>query len=100
MSVFIMKDVYLCLFWQLAYEFVELSWQHILPHFRECWFDHVLCDVLLSNVPAIFIGLFIARKLNVQLFDFFGRNGKKSVLEWSVWHCHHKFAIMAQISII
>ena len=38
---------------------IELSWQHILPHFRECWWDHVLLDVLASNTPAIFLGEFI-----------------------------------------
>jgi hypothetical protein len=36
--------------------FIELSWQHVLPHFRECWWDHILVDLLLSNTPAIYIG--------------------------------------------
>ena len=35
---------------------VELSLQHILPHFRECWWDHVFLDVLFSNTIAIEIG--------------------------------------------
>jgi len=67
----IVRDAYVLHFWSILDEILgkkwilivfkeffqkELSWQHILPHFRECWWDHVILDVLASNTPAIFFG--------------------------------------------
>jgi phosphatidylserine synthase 2 len=59
LSSFVIRDFYLLHFWQILDEFIELSFQHILPHFRECWWDHIFCDILLSNVPAITLGLYL-----------------------------------------
>ena len=72
-------------------EIVELSVQHILPHFRECWWDHIFCDILLSNIPAITAGMFCVRMLGVREYDWLGRSGKESVWDWKFLHCHKKF---------
>jgi hypothetical protein len=56
-------------------EVIELSWQHILPHFRECWWDHLGCDILLSNIPAITFGLWLQRRLGLIPYDFWGKEG-------------------------
>jgi phosphatidylserine synthase 2 len=55
-AAFIVRDAYVLHFWSVFDEIIELSWQHKLPHFRECWWDHVLLDVLASNTPAIIVG--------------------------------------------
>ena len=75
-------------------EVVELSVQHILPHFRECWWDHLLMDILLSNIPAITAGLWALRKLGIREYDFLGRNGKESIWEWEMFHCHKRFGVI------
>jgi phosphatidylserine synthase 2 len=56
-----------------------------MPHFRECWWDHVLMDITLSNTPAIAIGLFLVRKLGIEEYDWLGRKGKKSIMDWGIW---------------
>ena len=71
--------------------YLELSWQHILPHFRECWWDHALLDVLLSNTPSIFFGLWVARKLGLQEYDWLGRKGKKSFKDWDIFQWYFLF---------
>jgi len=70
--------VVMCI-WSVLIELLELSWQHVLPHFRECWWDHVLMDMLLSNLPATLLALFIIKVTNLEYYDFFGKEGKKSV---------------------
>ena len=61
LATFICRDKYILLYWQLFDEIIELSAQHILPHFRECWWDHIFVDMLFSNIPAIFIGLVLLK---------------------------------------
>jgi phosphatidylserine synthase 2 len=44
--------------WSVLIEITELSWQHKLPHFRECWWDHILGDMLSSNNIGIILGIY------------------------------------------
>jgi len=88
---FIFRDALMLHTVSILHEILELTWQHILPHFRECWWDHVLIDVLLSNTPAIIFGLWFQRYMNVKQYDFMGRKGKKSIFDWEIWRCHRRF---------
>jgi phosphatidylserine synthase 2 len=65
-----------------------------MPHFRECWWDHVFCDILLSNIPAIMFGMWLLRKLGIREYDWLGRKGKESIWDWQVLHCHKKFGAL------
>ena len=87
------RDAYILHFWQVFDEVVELSLQHILPHFRECWWDHILIDITLSNIPAIICGMAIVRYFNIREYDWLGRKGKDSWKDWGVFHCHKKFGV-------
>ena len=87
----VIRDTYILHFWQLMDEVVELSVQHILPHFRECWWDHIFCDILLSNIPAITAGMFFVRWAGIREYDWLGRKGKESFWDWEFLHCHKKF---------
>lgn len=81
LASFLVRDAWILNFWSILDEIIELSWQHKLPHFRECWWDHVFLDVLLSNTVAIFVGMWIIRKLGFQEYDWLGRKNN-----WSVFH--------------
>lgn len=63
----------------------ELSFQHILPHFRECWWDHVILDVICTNSVAITLGMLIVKFSSMKEYDWLGRRGKKFT-EWEIWH--------------
>ena len=56
-AALILRDVWLLNLWSILDELLELSWEHILPHFRECWWDHIILDVLIGNTPSIFLGI-------------------------------------------
>lgn len=60
-AALILRDSYLLHFWSILDEIIELSVQHILPHFRECWWDHIFLDVLASNTIAIIAGMYFIR---------------------------------------
>ena len=64
----LIRDAWILNTWQIWDEIIELSWQHLLPHFRECWWDHVILDVLIGNTVFIFLG---ARKIEF-IFRFMG----------------------------
>ena len=79
LSSFVIRDFYILHFKQVLDEVIELSWQHILPHFRECWWDHLLMDITLSNIPAITFGLYIINKTGLIKYDYFGKEGRDSI---------------------
>jgi phosphatidylserine synthase 2 len=87
----ILRDAWILNLWSVYDELIEISWQHILPHFRECWWDHVFLDVLLSNTVFIFLGLFVLKLFRVELYDWLGRTGKSSPLQWEIWTKYHNY---------
>lgn len=44
------------LFLSIFFEFFELTFRHWLPNFNECWWDHVILDLLLCNGIGMLIG--------------------------------------------
>ena len=86
LASFVLRDVPIVWLWSILTEIMELTWQHIMPHFRECWWDHLIMDILLSNTPAIIVGVWCVRKFGIEEYDWMGRKGKKSIKEWEIFH--------------
>lgn len=100
-AAIILRDAYLLHFWSVLDEILELSAQYKLPHFRECWWDHVFHDVLITNTPGIILGLKFVEIVGLQQYDWLGRRGKKRISEWEVFNCHFRFrAIFEALFII
>ncbi len=91
---FMIRNRFLLHSWGLMDELVELSWQHVLPHFRECWWDHVFIDVLFSNTVGIELALWVIRITGMNMYDWLGTTGKKSWREWQVFNCHRHFGFL------
>jgi phosphatidylserine synthase 2 len=72
LMTFMIRDPLICHMWSIGDELLELSWQHILPHFRECWWDHILMDVILSNTPAIMLSLWVQKKIGLLRYNYWG----------------------------
>lgn len=64
---------------------LELTFKDFIPIFAECWWDQLICDVLLTNIPGMIVAMYIIRKTGLEEFDFFGRKGAKSIREWKIW---------------
>lgn len=48
----------------IAFEFMEITFQHWLPNFNECWWDSWILDVAVCNCIGIYAGMW-----TVRLFD-------------------------------
>jgi len=36
-----------------------------MPHLRECWWDHIIFDMGLSNTPGILLGMGMIKLMSV-----------------------------------
>ena len=87
----VLRDAVWLHVWHIVDELLELSFQHILPHFRECWWDHIFHDVLLMNIPGVVIGTWFVKWMGWEEYDTLGRKGSNGFLTWKMWHCHRRF---------
>jgi len=46
--------------------FSQVSLQHLLPNFQECWFDHLFMDVFGANLIGCVIGMKLCEKLGLR----------------------------------
>ena len=57
-----------------------------MPIYSECWWDSVFVDVLFSNIPGMVIAQVLIHYFKFEKFDWFGREGAKSILGWDIWY--------------
>ena len=54
----------------VGFELIEVSFQHVLPNFAECWWDHVLADVLICNAGGTVLGMLTLRWVNAKTYSW------------------------------
>lgn len=86
----LIRDYWVMHFWSILTELVELLFGEVIPPLAECWWDQIICDMLLTNLPGMMIGMFMIRKFKWQEFDWLGRWGKSSIREWDIWTNHKR----------
>nr|ACH61779.1 phosphatidylserine synthase [Leishmania amazonensis] len=52
----------------LGFEVVEVTFQHVLPNFSECWWDHIVLDVVICNAGGMLVGMWLLRQLNAKQY--------------------------------
>ncbi len=70
------------LLWTLSigFELMELTFQHLLPNFNECWWDSWILDVLLCNWAGIFAGMQTVRWFGSREYNWSGGQHLVSIL--------------------
>lgn len=86
----LIRDYWVMHFWSILTELVELLFGEVIPPLAECWWDQIICDVLLTNIPGMIVGMWIIRRYGWQEFDWLGRKGAASFHEWGIWRNHKK----------
>lgn len=86
----LIRDYYVMHMWSFGTELIELLLGKVIPPLAECWWDQLLCDVAFTNIPGMIIGMWIIRKVGWEEFDWLGRRGAKSILEWDFWTNHKR----------
>jgi len=69
-KMIIIRDVRLCWFLSIFFEFLEISFKHQLPNFSECWWDSLFYDVLLCNGGGIYLGYLTCRLFEIKQYHW------------------------------
>jgi len=72
----LIRDASLCWILSILFEFWELTFEHMLPNFKECWWDHIILDILVCNGLGIWLGLKTCRYLQMKEYDWTGLFGR------------------------
>lgn len=64
------RDVYICWASSILFEILELSLQHMLPNFAECWWDHIILDVFGANFIGIVLGGLTIKYFEMSTYDW------------------------------
>ncbi|XP_002128264.2 phosphatidylserine synthase 2 [Ciona intestinalis] len=68
----ILRDFWLTTLLSFAFELLEYTFEHQLPNFSECWWDHWVLDFLLCNGLGVFLGLKYVRYLSIKEYKWHG----------------------------
>eukprot|EP00736_Rhodelphis_marinus_P008984 Rmarinus@m.23948 len=105
------------LLWILSvfWEVLEITWQHLLPNFKECWWDHWILDVGVCNFLGMWLGMYTCSYLSRRQYNWTGvkeiptmRGKLKRVAEqftpfsWAsyTWAAFHSYKRMLQVIFI
>ncbi|KAG6446206.1 hypothetical protein O3G_MSEX004369 [Manduca sexta] len=60
------------LLWAISimWEITEIAFAHLLPNFKECWWDSLILDVLICNGLGIWCGLKICKALEMREYKW------------------------------
>ena len=50
--------------------FLQIFFAHLLPNFKECWWDAILLDILICNGLGIHVGLYLCKKLEMRTYHW------------------------------
>ncbi|KAJ3018376.1 UNVERIFIED_CONTAM: hypothetical protein HDU68_011195 [Siphonaria sp. JEL0065] len=66
----VLRDPYICWILSIMFEFLEYSLEHQLPNFAECWWDHWILDVLITNWLGIYLGMKTCEYFAIKVCPF------------------------------
>jgi phosphatidylserine synthase 2 len=72
----LLRDPFLCWILSILFEVWEYTFEHMLPNFAECWWDHLILDILVCNWLGIWLGLKTSKYLEQKKFDWAGYKAK------------------------
>lgn len=70
MKAMLVRHYGICWTISVTWEITEVAFAHLLPNFKECWWDALILDVLLCNGFGIFFGMLICNKLEMRSYKW------------------------------
>ncbi|EGF82974.1 hypothetical protein BATDEDRAFT_84504 [Batrachochytrium dendrobatidis JAM81] len=68
----VLRDYWLCWIVSIMFEVMEYSLEHHLPNFAECWWDHWVLDVLITNWIGTYFGMKACEYFEVKHYSWRG----------------------------
>ncbi|KNC47161.1 phosphatidylserine synthase [Thecamonas trahens ATCC 50062] len=78
-KMLMLRDFTLCWVLSIFFEILEYSFEHMLPNFGECWWDHFILDVLVCNLLGMVVGFWLVRYLEMKEYNWTGIGAIPSV---------------------
>uniref|UniRef100_F6Q6W6 Phosphatidylserine synthase n=2 Tax=Ciona intestinalis TaxID=7719 RepID=F6Q6W6_CIOIN len=66
------RDVWLTNILSFTFELLEYTFEHQLPNFSECWWDHWVMDFIVCNGLGIYLGLQCLNYLSLKEYRWYG----------------------------
>uniref|UniRef100_A0A023GKI8 Phosphatidylserine synthase n=1 Tax=Amblyomma triste TaxID=251400 RepID=A0A023GKI8_AMBTT len=70
MKAMLVRHYGICWAISVTWEITEMAFAHLLPNFKECWWDAIVLDVLLCNGLGIWFGMWICEKLEMRTYKW------------------------------
>lgn len=64
----------------ITFELLELTFQHLLPNFNECWWDSWILDVAICNFIGILTGMWTVRYFHGKEYNWRGISQQPTLL--------------------
>jgi len=82
----LLRDYWLCWILSVSFEILEISLEHLLPNFAECWWDHLIVDIFLCNYIGFWLGLKVCNYFQMKPYNWIIRfvGPDVEVYKWEV----------------
>lgn len=61
-KMLIVRNVKICFLQSILFEILEITFRHWLNNFWECWWDHIILDLILCNSGGILAGWWLIHR--------------------------------------
>jgi phosphatidylserine synthase 2 len=79
-KMLVVRNFKFAMFLSIFFECLELTFRHWLPNFHECWWDHVLLDIIICNTGGIIAGHYFIKYFRVKRFKWTASTANKQNL--------------------
>eukprot|EP00998_Keelungia_sp_KM082_P000733 NODE_1084_length_1478_cov_62.596595_g1073_i0.p1 GENE.NODE_1084_length_1478_cov_62.596595_g1073_i0~~NODE_1084_length_1478_cov_62.596595_g1073_i0.p1 ORF type:complete len:473 (-),score=87.48 NODE_1084_length_1478_cov_62.596595_g1073_i0:58-1419(-) len=66
----VLRSWRLVTFISIGFELVEITFQHALKNYVECWWDHIIIDIMICNAGGMWLGLWTCRWLEAKQYTW------------------------------
>lgn len=64
------------------FEILEITFRHWLPNFWECWWDHIILDLIFCNTGGIIIGYYMVKAFKMKEYKWSLKKDKRNNDNW------------------
>ena len=77
----IMRNYWMLWVCSIGFELMELTFQHWLLNFNECWWDSWILDVAVCNLAGLLAGMATVKYFGSKKYDWQGLSKQKTIFD-------------------
>ena len=87
MKALMLRNYGICWTLSITWEMTEVQFTHLLPDFKECWWDQWILDVLICNGGGIWLGMQVAKFLEMRTYRWESILKLDNKIRFSIYFC-------------